>query len=483
MKLQTFLSCVTFVGALSMFGACSNDSVIEESTASTTTDNAPESVSLVVPAGSQYVNVVYRTQSGKKSIQTPITLSSDQSGIDASSMANATITICSPVATTVDVTDKDGNMLVENLFVPAVSNVAAAKTANVTLPETAVVSTNDYRDLYTFYHSSGVAMFDDSWPEKAVATGSSDDADFNDVILDYDIEGKVVNKIKETPMQGWRECVKVVMHVRAIGGTYPRTAGLELEGLDLNDVDSTEAVMTLGNDNKEIPSGSLKYKIETTTDRHPVITINNLNWLISSASHTATYMNSKTGKSQVVNSTVRKDYQYDGKYVNDLPQYYNVNRGYINDGGDLFTLTVVFHYKDRSKMKDPASPNQLKRMMNCVTKTTTQNFFIRTQQGYEIHMKGYNPTPFYTKYDTDIKGNKNAAVMGTSTYVTKDGHVWGFKVPVLQRHVWEKEAFAKAYKNFDEFLTSGGKKHIDWYNYVNNKGEEQCDDTKLVYKW
>lgn len=103
--------------------------------------------------------------------------------------------------------------------------------------------------------------------------------------------------------------------------------------------------------------------------------------------------------------------------------------------------------------------------MNAVMNTETQNFFLRTTTGtgdYEIHLKGYKPTPLYeSRYNSD-------AALGvekdpSSTYGAKDGSVWRFKIPVMTCHVWKRESFNNAYPLFSKFQQSKGESEKEWY--------------------
>lgn len=442
------------------FTGCSNDGVIGNGeTTETTSTSAPTEVQMVVPVGCKAVRIDYRNASGVKSINANINpVAKVVSGREVSSITTATVSIASPVSTYVNIYDENGNLLVENKAIPA-TNMAAAQKAgasNVQLPEDAVKQYVTADGPYVFYHSSGVAMFDDSWP-LAPKVGAVD-ADFNDVVIDYDIEDKAVEgstAIDET----YRECVKVVMHVRAIGGGFPAKAGLYLEGLDQKYIKSVETKVTLGNWNTDIPKNSLSCTVDTTGD-HPNILINNIGWLITTGATTATYTNSKTGKTQIIND------QHGASNV-----YYNVSKGYVNTGGDLFTVTVIFKGNLRSGMSKADGDAQLANFKNAVINTESQNFYIVTHAGTEIHMKGYQPTPDYKTYSADAA--KGVTMNNATTYCTSDGLVWGFKTPVLTRHAWEKSSFYLAYPTYKDFLASNGTTNKDWY--VNPDGRYISD--------
>lgn len=80
-------------------------------------------------------------------------------------------------------------------------------TITVAVPEDAVKNYVTNKDGFTNYHSSGVAMFEDTWPSKSntdgKATGSALFGDFNDLVVDYDLEA-TVNDEADT-LQAWKE--------------------------------------------------------------------------------------------------------------------------------------------------------------------------------------------------------------------------------------------------------------------------------------
>lgn len=453
MKAKHLFICL---GALALYACASDqDPVNPEPTPGSKTT----SVDLVVPVGCSSVRIDYPTLTGLKSVTANIAPETRaMAGRSISPITTTTLDIVSAVDTYVNIYGEgaDGKpyLLVGNLPVAGGSS-STTRAGAVTLPEDAVKQYVTTDGPFTFYHSSGVAMFDDSWPKTL-----TNDGDFNDVVIDYDIEAKTVDAAA-APNELWRECIKVVMHVRATGGGYPDKAGLLLEGLDSRYIDSYEAKLTLGNWNRDIPAGSLSYTVNTS-GAHPVITIDNIGWLICVPAHSATYINSKTGQSQVVNTDQRDPaYADDGK-----PKYYNVNPGYMNTGGDLFTLTVTFKGKVRSSMDKAEGDAMLANFIQAVTNTESQNFFIRTADvwgGYEIHMKGYQPTPLYLSYQADRDQAAAIPMNMSTTYSSQEGYVWGFKTPVLTRHAWEKTPFHQAYPEYLNWVTSGGTASPDWY--------------------
>lgn len=166
-----------------------------------------------------------------------------------SSLTHATIQIDSPNDTYINIYDDGDNLLVENKFIKGeISTTTRNLGATLRLPEDAVKNYVTADGPYTNYHSSGVVMLDDSWPKKINIING----DYNYIVIDYDIEFRTVD-IDRHPNEAYREQIKVVMHLRSIGGWYPYSIALMLEGLDSNLIQHNEKRVTLGNWNESIP--------------------------------------------------------------------------------------------------------------------------------------------------------------------------------------------------------------------------------------
>lgn len=426
---------------------------------------------------------------------------------------------------------------VNNDFVPngnqvdsAVEDGATTETPKVPedivpvkLQEPAPYVTTD--EDYTMYHSSGVVMFDDSWPTKPydeMGKGAYD-YDFNDVVVDYDIEALTVADA-QLKSQGWREQVKVVLHVRAIGGSKAERVGLILENFDQQYVASVEEYKTLdswqnahsvalpnsGHMNA-VQSNSTHYE---TSPLRPLVEIGQIFRYreTGSGAGTATYYYSNNGKDteHVFNPALKQYETWGGahteQYSPELSErytypntleiiqgnvFYNTIPGYVNVAGGLYTYTVIYKMKPRADMTPEESQKCLRNMMDAVVNTTDQNFYIVAKNGrikmqeggverekdnyVPIHLKGYRPADFSVKgfdtryeytykdiFDANVAQN-NADLNPSEPYMSKTGLVWAFKCPTLTKHVWEKQFFGQAYPHYEEWVKSNGTVHEDWY--------------------
>lgn len=460
MKIQKLLSWAACATGL-VLASCAEST--DEPMQPTTSSEGTTDITVVVPAGTRSVTVAYPTDGGMENLSVPITLNdnySEQYGVSA--ITTGKISLASAVATSVNIYDEQGNTLALNVPVKAVGDAAVANATM--LPEDAVANYVTTDANQTFYHSSGVAMFDDSWP-----LTYTQDEDYNDVIIDYDIETKYVD-MSIIPDQAWREQIKIVMHLRSVGGEYPRSAGLYLESLDTRYIKDTEIRFTLGNHNEEDAAKmGLTYDVDLSGE-HPLIVIDNIDWLMSEEARNATYTNEKDGQQWYVNPrdpakivTNNNPLEYTDIAAN---TFYNVNAGIINTGGDLFTLTVIFKGTDRNELSAEEGQEQIDHFINATMDVNKQNFFIGCynriiRRTFEIHMKGYNPSPHYTSYDSE--NALGVAKDATTTYCSADGSVYGFKVPVLTRHAYEKKSFTTLYPEFKGWFESNGASNTDWY--------------------
>lgn len=416
---------------------------------------------------------------------------------------------------------------VNNAFVPngnqvdsAVEDGATTETPTVPedivpvkLQEPAPYVTTD--EDYTMYHSSGVVMFDDSWPNLPATLGGTGnyDFDFNDVVVDYDIEAVTVDNSRLAD-EGWREQVKVVLHLRALGGQDAWRVGMALENFNTDYVESIEDYKTL--DSWQNSHGNLPAWAQTVAFQENCIHYDAVSGSTFSGSTTRpsieigqlqafngkktygcggagkdeyTYINGSLSTVHVMNPGLKlwdawktpKEEQYDDVMAAvtnpSLAQiqnlgFYNTIPGFVNQAGGLYTYTVIYHMKARAEMTPEESQQCLANMVDAVVNTTAQNFFIVKQDWTPIGLKGYTPLDYKTKDNHNYTDEYNKKVQGkeyltTTPYVSTTGQVWAFKCPVLTRHAWEKQLFSKAYPLYEGWLASQGAENQDWYKLEN----------------
>ena len=379
--------------------------------------------------------------------------------------------------------------------------LAPSGMETVMLGEPASYITSDQEQM--FYHSSGCVFFEDSWP--TVHTGGTYDEDFDDCVIDYDIEAKVMpDALLES--DGWREQVKVVIHLRAVGSDQnngPYRVGLQLKGFNTNNVESIDTYYTL--DSYQNPHGELpNVTVNTlqnlsghheTDPMNPIVEMAKLEVMGQQraglgADAEYTYVNGSFSNHTVFNLTYGfkggpDESQYDPELATDptLPypfsqimnqKFYNVIPGYINVAGGLFTMTVIYHMKPRIEMTQEEREAVKQNMISTVVNTQNQNFYIMKKDFSVIGLKGYDPvySPSASQSKTMEKYNSGVTagtLDPTIPYAGTNGAVWGFKCPTLTRHIWNKLYFSQGYPEYESWVLSGGATNQKWYQHVNEK--------------
>ena len=474
-----------------------------------------------VPCGTKVVYVHYKGKDGDKVMEVPVTpsITKPSNGKALEPFGTVQLTFEAPSPTAVSVSYRshqkgDDYYCLENFAVttpktknPAATTWTSVPNAKVNLPEPAAYVTAD--GGRTNYHSSGVVMFEDSWPNSSQTAEGKYDTDFNDCVLDYDLEASVVDDDK-LEAEGWREQVKVVLHIRAIGASAPHRVGLILEDFDMNNVEYIEEFKTLDSYNNPhgtlpewtkvtLQENSLHYdplpntEFRSTNPKRPAVEIGRI-VLMNDASRGAgteeyTYTNGEFTNTTVFNVSVNKKWetprteQYDPDLENVYKEhskstlayvqtqgFYNALPGYVNVAGGLYTYTVIYHMKARAEMTTEKSAEVKANMIKAVNDTRSQNFYIINKDYTPVHLSGYTPgdfTPktsvvYQTKYDQIYNKNKSK-LDPTVPYLSKEGLVWGVKCPVNTRHVWNKLNFSEAYPNFFKWLQANGEDFQDWY--------------------
>lgn len=376
-------------------------------------EGTPLTVDLSVPTYSRNIYMKYASASGEQVRTLPLSdlvasvVGADASAQDASSFDYAT---------------------------------SRAVSVSLSLPEDAVSATSEEDAGFRFYHNTGVAMFEDNWPIQA-----NQDNDLNDVVFEYDFKVTECQDEQLLAAQGYKEGLKLTLDVRAKGGRFPTKLGVVLEGLDSQYIDGTVTRIVL----KKGQGMEEEWAVGTT-----------------SAEARKTF----NGKSQYCKVTVDTNngtpvITMDGLAdLGDNTNFFQTTRNYIIEGLPMLRAEITFKGKLRSELSAAEGAAQLQAYRGSILDTKKQNFFIVTNGGKEIHMKGYQPTYTYsTKYEADSQGEM---AEGT-TYSNKNGFVWGIKVPVGAKHAYEKVLFDDAYPEYREWVNSNGTDKQDWYLYPN----------------
>jgi hypothetical protein len=405
---------------------------------------------------------------------------------------------------------------VESIFLPE-----PASYTNTILDEEGNVKS-------TTYHSSGVVMFDDRFPSLPDVDYQYD---YNDVVIDYDIFAlTVADEFLEE--DGWREKVKVTMHVRALGGDDGIGVGVVLENFNTDFVDYVDCYATLDSGGHgDLPQwtettlqeNSLHYdptpeagEFKTKNNLRPAVEIGRLqalnsvdgNWSKQTGLNSGTqpyfYENGSIRQEHVFNPARKlynawggsHDDQFDpslddlyrssiNKKLSDIQNFklYNTVPGYLNKNGGLYTFTVEYYVKARAEMSPEDREACLANMVEAVVNTNNQNFYIVKKDHTPVGLKGYEPLDvpakawskgYKARYEEVVAANTDK--VDRSTYfLATNGMVWGFKCPTLTKHTWELMPFAVAYPHYKEWVESKGVSHADWYKADVNTAALVCE--------
>lgn len=125
--------------------------------------------------------------------------------------------------------------------------------------------------------------------------------------------------------------------------------------------------------------------------------------------------------------------------------FYNTDPAHKIVENDLVTITY--------KLKINCF-NSIERMgaLWAASSSENQNFFLQKENngGREIHLRGYEPTKYYSNSYTKEAGSN---MKNDIKYCSTDNFVWGIKVPVAIAHPIEKVDIIQAYSLFKSWIT------------------------------
>lgn len=349
-----------------------------------------------------------------------------------------------------------------------------SRKANVSLmlPEDAVKPTDETDAGYLFYHNTGVAMFEDSWPKESTGW----DKDFNDVVFEYDLKVTECQDEEQMAKYGSKEELLLTLDVRAVGGKYPTALGVVLEGLDQKYVGKISASLVLkGGQGIQIPIGK---ELESTAGK---VVVDKRGWKWSSDAANA--------KERIATLTVDKE-QEEGTIItlDGLTSLWDNDQDFFQTSWEKIRVGLpMLRAEIRLIGKETGvdRQEQLKAFRELIQDTKRQNFFIK-MGNKEVHMKGYNPTSSYTSYEQDAvvsDANEGEEMDANIPYCNQNGFVWGMKVPVGIHHAYETKAFDEAYPDFALWVSSNGQSNKDWYMNPNPLNDDSKKETAYLVRY
>lgn len=239
------------------------------------------------------------------------------------------------------------------------------------------------------------------------------DYDFNDVAVWYQIR-KYLSDKKENKVVA----IEVSVRLNALGGLWPYQLGLQLEDLEAD---------------------RIRVESDETGRESDGYTVKN-----------------SEGKPVILFDWPGRKGSYGGKY-------YNTEEGFTVPYEEIEKNVISFKIYPEEEIEAGS------------VDMYSFNFFIRNNNGMEIHLKGYEPTAdFREEYHRIVSENDN--LNPDCYYTSKDGFVWGLKVPDGINHAKEEIDFRKAYQHFEEWVTSNGEKFKNWFE--DNEGHDNRVNVK-----
>ena len=254
-----------------------------------------------------------------------------------------------------------------------------------------------YDDFYPAKDKPGTLAFEELWPLQ-------DDFDFNDMIVDYQLNriSNAKNKVVE---------IDVITQVRAIGGT-------ETNGFGMQVYISPDLVAGI-NSEYEFSDDAIKLNANGT----------------------------ETGQKWATFILFTDPYKLFTHPADGSPTI-NTTMGYYFNVPSEKTFRIF--------LKEPVAPES-------VSFDKLNPFIFRAdERSREIHLKGYPPTDLVNPalFGTgDDASNPGAGIY----YQTKNGLPWALNVPVTFEYPIEKAEILKGYLHFADWISSGGNSYNDWY--------------------
>lgn len=281
----------------------------------------------------------------------------------------------------------------------------AVETDNIIFREP-LLNVSNYSLNIPYTGKYGTIMFEDTWP-------NTEDYDFNDVVVNYKINCKWEPQSADKNIN-----VNISLRFRALGGNLPYDFAMQMGTWTSGSIPfRMPASDMVGITN--INSTNSNVNVERLNTEHPAIIITGLNSL---------------RKDNFYNTVVKED---EGVQID-------------------FTVTIKGNDSEqRQRIWGLCDPKAF-------------DYFLRHENGREIHMRGFAPTSLYIKqYDTDVAGRG-----GKYYYQNNKGLVWGLKVPTEIGWPAEKKDITSVYYRFAAWVESNGSllgsdgvNPLKWYEF------------------
>lgn len=421
------------LGSVMLFGACTNVDPVGDDTPGPGTPEQPAVTpeTPVVPSDFGWSAEAAVALTLESDVQTNVSVYSEED-CKGSSLLVEDALLEAGAARTFNLAVPSG---AEKLYVkyPAASGgegvvALAVNTANGTdavdykFPVDAVKSRYEKVPDYQYYYNSGVIMAEDMWPDF-----SASDADFNDLVVEYDLKTAEVTSPALLPAHGYKEGLFITLDIRGVGSGLTKKAGLQLDF----DTSIIKDVAT------EVQRKSGQGVFEKVTDSGFTIDVD------------------KSQPDRVI-------ILFDGldKLVNG--KHYQTTEGQIEVGKPMLRAYIhIAGAPDRSALLGEESRRQAQAFRDVTSYPQKHDFFLVLKSGVEIHQKGFEPTYHYKNYENDSKG-----LMSSVPYCSKNNDVWVLRLPVGTPHVYDRVSMFSAYPDLREWIESNGTQKRNWYrNY------------------